>query len=451
METPIYDFIKEYEKKAVVRLHMPGHKGTTFLGCEGLDITEIDGADDLYHPQGIIAKSEQNATNLFGSRKTFYATGGSSQCILAMVYLAMIYGKKKEQDAKILAGRNAHKAFLHSCALLDLAVCWVYPKEKTSLCACSILPEELERTLRSMEDGDGLPFAVFITSPDYLGNMADIKGLSAVCKNYGIPLLVDNAHGAYLHFLPKSIHPLDLGADLCCDSAHKTLPVLTGGAYLHIGKNAVAPFEEYGKSALGLFGSSSPSYLTLQSLDLCNRVLADGYEQKLELCQKKIEKLRLALAQKGYPAWQFEPLKLMIEAGKIGMSGDEMAELLRKNGIEVEFSDDWHLVMMFTPQTKDCDFDKVYDALPFMTDRQEKEEKAIVPTKGEQVISIREAMFAKRRRVCVEESLGQICAMPAVSCPPAIPIAISGERITEQMVALFVRYGIEEVDVVWDL
>jgi arginine/lysine/ornithine decarboxylase len=123
------------------------------------------------------------------------------------------------------------------------------------------------------------PCAVYVTSPDYLGNQQDLAGLSAVCAARGIPLLVDNAHGAYLHFLPQPAHPLDLGATACCDSAHKTLPVLTGGAYLHIAKNAPERYARDAKRAMALFGSTSPSYLILQSLDRANAYLAGGYAE----------------------------------------------------------------------------------------------------------------------------------------------------------------------------
>lgn len=445
MNTPIYDFVKEYQRKGTVRLHMPGHKGSSLLGCEPLDITEVNGADDLYHPQGIIRQSEENATQLFEARRTFYATGGSSQCIGAMIYAAMLHCQKGQGKPMILAARNAHKAFLHSCALLDLAVRWIYPEEEATLCACPISPKQLNGMFESME---ALPFALYITSPDYLGGMADIKGISAVCRRYGVPLLVDNAHGAYLRFLPESLHPLDLGADMCCDSAHKTLPVLTGGAYLHIAKGAMAPFEKDGKNALALFGSTSPSYLTLESLDLCNRILAEGYGGKIAVCAKKIKGLALKLTELGYFLQHFEPLKLVIEGAKIGVTGYVLAEFLREKGIEPEFADEDHLVLMFTPETKDTDFEKIEKAFPPVIARGKEAQKTILPVEAEQVMSIRQAMFSKRCSIWAEQALGRICAAPAVSCPPAIPIAVSGERITQEMIALFVLYGIEKIDVV---
>ena len=176
---------------------------------------------------------------------------GSSQCIRAMLYLAVTASGSRT----VVAARNVHRAFVSAAALLDLELRWLWPEESRSLCGCPISPAQLEETLHSLPEP---PAAVYLTSPDYLGGMAQIPALAQVCHQHGTLLLVDNAHGAYLRFLQPSLHPLDLGADLCCDSAHKTLPVLTGGAYLHLSPAAPAWLAAMAKSALGLFGSTSP-------------------------------------------------------------------------------------------------------------------------------------------------------------------------------------------------
>ncbi|MBQ6703185.1 MAG: amino acid decarboxylase, partial [Clostridia bacterium] len=229
MNTPICDFVKSYIQGDPLRLHMPGHKGAPLLGMEKYDITEIPGADSLYEAEGIIAESERNASGLFGCN-TLYSTEGSSHCIKAMLHLAMLHAGAKGQKPLIMAGRNAHKAFLSGAALLGLEVLWLYPKEGDSYLSCNITGEELEEILRGMEQK---PAALYVTSPDYLGSTGDIAALSKVCRKHDMLLLADNAHGAYQRFLPESRFPIDLGADMCCSSAHKTLPVLTGGAYLH--------------------------------------------------------------------------------------------------------------------------------------------------------------------------------------------------------------------------
>ena len=267
MRTPIVDFVNSYAKKDTARLHMPGHKGVSFLGCEKMDITEIRGADELYDAEGIIAESEKNAESLFGFGKTVYGTEGSSQCIRAMLFLALQGAERTGGRPVVLAARNAHKAFLYSCALLDVDAEWLMPVEgEGTLCTCPITAEQVEQKLAEMKQK---PFAVYLTAPDYLGYSPDIRAIAEVCKKAGIPLLVDHAHGAYLKFLQPSRHAIDLGASMCCDSAHKTLPVLTGGAYLHFSKEWAEKVGHQAKKAMEIFGSTSPSYLILQSLDKC--------------------------------------------------------------------------------------------------------------------------------------------------------------------------------------
>jgi arginine/lysine/ornithine decarboxylase len=253
MRTPICDFVEKYIREDNLRLHMPGHKGVSFLGIENRDITEVDGADVLYSANGIIAESERNAAELFGTAKTLYSTEGSSLCIRAMVYLLSLEAKQKGRKPVIWVARNAHKAFVSAVALTDVDVEWIFPTKSDSLICCDISAESLDVMLAQEKE---LPVAVYITSPDYLGHIPDVEGIAKVCHKHGVLLAVDNAHGAYLRFLPESRHPMDLGADICCDSAHKTLPTLTGGAYLHISKDAPKTFFDMAEQAMSLFAST---------------------------------------------------------------------------------------------------------------------------------------------------------------------------------------------------
>lgn len=442
MDTPIYDFIEAYRGSAPVRLHMPGHKGRLFLGCEDRDITEVPGADALYEAGGIIARSEKNAAALFGAGRTVFSTEGSSQCIRAMVYLA-VSREKSGRRPYLLAARNAHKAFLYALALCDADVRWLYPAASGSLCSCPVTAEEVEAALNAAEYP---PAAVYLTSPDYLGWENPIEDIARVCHKYGVPLLVDNAHGAYLHFLPEKRHPMDLGADLCCDSAHKTLPVLTGGAYLHVGKDAPRDLADRAKQAMALFGSTSPSYLILASLDLCNRYLDQGYAARLRDTAALADRTKARLVENGWSLFPAEPLKITILATR-RRSGEDLAALLRKSSIQCEYADREHLVLMVSTETTQADLDALMDALGKNTDAP-AEGLPLPRLGGEAVLTPREAVFAPQKRLPVEEALGRICAAPTVGCPPAIPIAVSGERIGEGEIALFRRYGIDTVAVV---
>ena len=251
---------------------------------------------------------------------------------------------------------------------------------------------------------------------------------------------------------------------MCCDSGHKTLPVLTGGAYLHLGENAPVPQPEAVRGAMALFGSTSPSYLILQSLDLCNRYLAQGYREKLAASMAGLDQLRkeLNMAALGccpvpmaLSGPEQEPLKLTLDAAALGRTGQWLADQLRHCGIECEYADIRNVVLMFTPENPPEDMARVRAAL---LDLLEQAQGALLPedigpafaelaSQNKQVRSIRAAVLSPAERVPVEQALGRVCALPTVSCPPAIPIAVSGEQIGPAAVAMMQHYGVAEVAV----
>ncbi len=488
MKTPIYDFVNGYILKDPVRMHMPGHKGRSpligkkeFSDIYKYDITEIDGADYLSAPCGIIAESEKNAGKLFGT-DTFYSTEGSSLCIRAMLFMIV---KKAEQEGKrpfILAGRNAHSTFVNACALLDIDVDWIMPLKSESYESCSISAPDLEDYIRKTGDTGIKPDALYVTSPDYLGNMLDIRELATVCHKNGMLLLVDNAHGAYLKFLEKSLFPIDLGADMCCSSAHKTLPVLTGGAYLHINNGTDRFFYENARQVLSLFASTSPSYLILQSLDLCNEYLekASGDENMFVKAAERVSTLKRHLSKMGYELEGDEPLKISVRlryhgccaAGRNkksewgsdrhdGMDGLEIADskeidgnslanVLKQENIYVEYHDRSHIVFMFTPLITDDDIKGLEDVMlryskeinSYTQDDCTGRENAtntgdVIHTerlpKPVKAMSMKEAMMSVSETVDVKNSIGRIMAYPVLSCPPCVPVYMYGEVIGEDI------------------
>ena len=433
MNTPICDFVKKYTDKNALRLHMPGHKGESLLGFESRDITEIEGADSLYEADGIIKESENNASFLFGS-PTFYSTEGSSQCIKAMLYLICL---KAEGKAVIWAGRNVHKSFLSAAVLLDFKIEWLYPDEGESYLSCKTDAKELEKKLSGCEEK---PDAVYVTSPDYLGNVCDVKSLAEVCHKHGVMLLVDNAHGAYLKFLRSSLHPIDLGADMCADSAHKTLPVLTGGAYLHISERVAREFSKEAKSALSLFGSTSPSYLILQSLDMANKILSEDYGKQLAEFEDEMKSFKNELTCHGFTLLEDELLKITIDAKKYGYYGHELAEILEENNIICEFADPDFLVLMFTPCSE---LNKLRDVLLNIAKKEEINVPSPSIDRPRWVYSPRDAAFKARETIPTSESLGRILAISTVGCPPAVPIVAGGEEIDRDAIKAFEYYGIK--------
>lgn len=445
-KTPICDFVKEYAEQNYTRMHMPGHKGHGFVGCENCDITEIVGADSLYEASGIIARSEQTATELFGTGATLYSAEGSSQCIRAMLYLIRLKTENTGRKPLIIATRNAHKVFALTVALLDMDVLWLDDEsDKSTLCRCVVSTEQLDRALEKLPYP---PDAVFITSPDYLGNIANIRELADVAHKYGCTLICDNAHGAYLKFVDCNLHPIDNGCDMCCDSAHKTLPCLTGGAYLHISKNAPSFLRENAREAMSMFGSTSPSYLIMQSLDKVNGLLTDGYADKIRETANRVTELKNSLKQCGWSLLDNdEPLKITLDAKDSGYDGRELAKLLIERKIMPEYFDPDFVVLMVSAENGESDLTELEHALKLIP-LKEKIEKKYFNLKPTNVTSMKEALESPSETIDVQYAVNRILASPTVSCPPAVSILYGGELIDEQAIEMFEYYGIKKVKVV---
>lgn len=443
MNTPIYDFARSYANSDAVRMHMPGHKGKPRLGCEPFDLTEITGADELFAPTGIIEESEANASKIFGC-DTLYSTEGSSLCIRAMLFLAMRHALAQCRRPVIAAARNAHKSFLTAAALLDINIVWL-PQDHTN----SYLENGGEAAWSACLNAPHEPTALYLTSPDYLGNIADIRAASSFCRAHNLLLLVDSAHGAYLKFLAESLHPADLGADLCCDSAHKTLPVLTGGAYLHIGRQAPEICRKYAKNALSLFASTSPSYLILESLDFCNAYLEKQFRDDLACSVKLTDALKSRLKDYGYTLSGTEPTKITIRPKSCGYTGTQIAALLEKQRIFAEFADPDHVVLMLSPQNPESDLHAVEAALLQIPKRAPIYSAPPHFPMPARWMTPRQAIFSfDTETLPLEQCIGRICAEFAVSCPPAVPIVMCGERISEEAAACMKYYGIARCTVI---
>ena len=443
MKTPICDFVRNYAAGEPVRMHMPGHKGKPGVGPEPQDLTEIEEADVLYRSRGIIRESEENAARLFGSARTVYSAEGSSLCIRAMLYLALLTAKEKGLPLRLLAGRNAHRTLMTAAALLDLEIDWLLPAPGEDLLSCTVTPDRMEEKLSG-----GAYMAVFLTSPDYLGRRTDLRAAAEVCRRHGVPLLVDNAHGAYLKFLREDQHPLALGADACCDSAHKTLSCLTGAAYLHLSPGAPKGWADRAEQAMSLFASTSPSWLILQSLDRMNAELSGDYPERIRRAADRTAETGSALRHGGWTLAGDEPMKLALNAAARGYSGFELQAALRLSGIECEFADRQYLVFMPSADTSDQDWTRLVSALQEIRQKQPLEETPPALIRPERILGIRRAMLSPQETLPVEKAVGRILADACVSCPPAVPVIIAGERITKEAADCMRYYGITECNAV---
>lgn len=443
MRTPICDFLREYGASDAVRMHMPGHKGRPLTGCEAGDLTEISGADELYRSGGIIRESEENAAGLFGTSRTVYSTEGSSLCIRAMLYLALLRSREEGLPPRILAGRNAHKTLMTAAALLDMEIDWIFPETGEGQLSCRIRPESVAEALAGKQYA-----AVYLTTPDYLGGMIPLREIADICHARRVPLLADNAHGAYLRFLDGPLHPVSAGADLCCDSAHKTLPCLTGAAYLHIGPGAPEAFARDAERAMALFASTSPSYLILRSLDAVNGELAGTLPERIRSAAAETGKFRRELEETGWRTAGEEPMKLTVCPKDFGYTGTELADLLRQEGIECEYADPDYLVLMPSAATGAKDWERLRRAFRGIRPRTPVAESMPPVHAPERVMSIRQAMLSPMETVPVERTCGRIMADPCAGCPPAVPPVIAGERIDTTAVRVLRYYGIRECAVV---
>ena len=257
MKPPLLDALEKQIGAGRARFHMPGHKGILpppLCEAPAYDFTELPLTGSLFEGIGPMAETERAFSAFYNSGASLLSAGGSTLCIQAMLALGASPG------GKIAAGRNCHAAAVNAMALLGLEPVWLYPDEPSG----TALPGRVSPALvgRALRENPDLQ-AVYLTSPDYFGVLCDVEAIAEICHRRRVPLLVDNAHGAHLAFF--GLHPMALGADLCCDSLHKTLPALTGAALLHLRDGARA---EEARARMALFGSTSPSYLILLSVDL---------------------------------------------------------------------------------------------------------------------------------------------------------------------------------------
>ena len=450
-DTPMRAGVDAYLARQAARFHMPGHKGALphpFAQVAPYDITEVAGVDSLYEAEGIIRQTEDVYRALYGSAGSFLSAGGSTLCIQAMLALAKLPGNA---PAKILCGRGVHTAAVNAMALLDWTPVWLYPDARDAHgLTGAIAPQAVAQALA--QDADIA--AVYLTSPNYYGVLCDIAAIAAICRQYGVPLLVDNAHGAHLKFLPQSLHPMDLGADVCTDSLHKTLPVLTGGALLHIGR---AEYCADAKRKMALFGSTSPSYLIMLSADMALEYLHDRAAADTRRVAGIIAELAELAAVQGFTlpgaGWQTDPLRLTLGFRPLGFAAQDFGDYIRARGIEPEYLGESYCVLLASPTTADADLARVRAAITQAAANSPKraDDATVTATAWEKPIaamSLREAMFAPTERVAVAESAGRVASGLCAPCPPGIPLVVPGEKISDNMVRALKNYGIFCINVV---
>ena len=417
-KTPLYDGLKKYNALGRSRFHTPGHKGKIKGMSFELDFTELPLTDNLYAPNGIIAKAERQAALYFGAQKTLFSAGGNTLCIQAMLKLA-------HRGKKMLVHRLAHVSVINTMALLDIVPVWIYEQR--------INAKTVENLLKK-HDAD----AIFVTSPDYYGYIQDIGGLAEVCLKYNVPLLVDNAHGSHLKAF--GLHPISHGAAMTACSAHKTLPVLTGGAFLNINDKA---FAEDAIMSMKLFSSTSPSYLILASLDKSIKWLMEDGADEMRKTAQKVEHIKNIAEERGIDVLkgQTDPLKLTLL-----IDGDNAYKHFEEHHIEPEMTDSGHAVFMCSPFNSDEDFICLQNAVTSLIPN--PPQNVVLPKPYEMCLTPREAAFKKSYYENTEKCLGKIAAESPFLCPPGVPLIIAGEKITAEVIENAINGRIFKIKVV---
>ena len=491
----LYEKLTEYCSSDAYPFHMPGHKRNPELirellgGRHGdgmpyqIDITEIDGFDNLHHAEEILLESQKRAADLYGAEESFYLINGSTCGILASVFACTF------QKGKILMARNCHKAVYHAVELRELETVYLYPQlfsdgdtiwKGAAQINGSIDPADVEQALKM---NSGIE-AVVITSPTYDGVVSDVKRIAEIAHSYEIPLIVDEAHGAHFGFHPYfPENSLKLGADLVIHSLHKTLPSLTQTALLHRGKNSLISSERVRKY-LDIFETSSPSYVFMAGMDQCIRLIREQGAELFALYSRRIRNFREETAglkhihllpyRGGQSGSAEEPEKMVVKAsdldeevlsdpGKLviaadDLSGQELAEILRKEyHLEMEMAAAGYVIALTSLADTDEGFLRLKNALIHIDEtisttyversqmghteaNEDRQERASMQTETswgretEQVMTIAQAAGSQMWTMDLSASAGQACGEYIYLYPPGIPLVVPGERMTEKLI-----------------
>lgn len=428
--------LEDYVQNGPYPLHMPGHKRRMAPG-PGLpfswDVTEVPGTDDLHDAGGILAQAMARTADLYGARRTWYLVGGSTVGILAGIRALAPFG------STVLCARNCHKSVYHAIELGGLSVEWLVPPVDGDFRIYgSVPPEAVEAAL------DRCPRAkcVILTSPTYEGVISDVKAIADLCHRRGVPLLVDEAHGAHLGLFPDFPDgAVKAGADIVVQSAHKTLPSLTQTAWLHLAGPLADPDEI--ERQLDVFETSSPSYPLLASLDGCTGLLRSrGRElfaawsaclKAFEAATADLEHLRLMGDR---PAcFGRDPSKLLVNCRGTGFTGPSLAAALRSRfSFETEMACGENLLAMTGMADSREALERFAEALHVL-DRECKpvpaDRRPVLPPPGPAHCTIAQALAMPSEPAAPEQALGRVAAEYVWAYPPGVPLLAPGEEITE--------------------
>ena len=447
-QAPIYEALVKLRKKRIVPFDVPGHKRgrgnpelVELLGekCVGIDVNSMKPLDNLGHPISIIRDAEELAADAFGAAHAFLMIGGTTSSVQTMILSTCKAGDK------IILPRNVHKSAINALVLCGAIPIYIEMSVDPKIgIALGLENDRVAQTIKAHPDAK----AILINNPTYYGICSDLKGLTEMAHEAGMLVLVDEAHGAHLHFTDKlPISAMDAGADMAAVSMHKSGGSLTQSSLLLIGEQMN---PEYVRQIINLTQSTSASYLLMASLDISRRNLAlrgkESFEKVIELSEYARREIN---AIGGYYAYSkelidgvsvcdFDVTKLSVYTQGIGLTGIEVYDLLRDEyDIQIEFGDIGNILAYISIGDRIQDIERLVGALADIKRLYSRDGKDLIAgeyIQPELVLSPQEAFYLERKSLTLDETVGQVCGEFVMCYPPGIPILAPGERITREIV-----------------
>lgn len=447
-QAPIYEALVKLRKKRIVPFDVPGHKRgrgnpelVELLGekCVGIDVNSMKPLDNLGHPISIIRDAEELAADAFGAAHAFLMIGGTTSSVQTMILSTCKAGDK------IILPRNVHKSAINALVLCGAIPIYIEMSVDPKIgIALGLENDWVAQAIKEHPDAK----AILINNPTYYGICSDLKGLTEMAHEVGMLVLVDEAHGAHLHFTDKlPLSAMDAGADMAAVSMHKSGGSLTQSSILLIGEQMN---PEYVRQIINLTQSTSASYLLMASLDISRRNLAlrgkESFEKVIELSEYARREIN---AIGGYYAYSkelidgvsvcdFDVTKLSVYTQGIGLTGIEVYDLLRDEyDIQIEFGDIGNILAYISIGDRIQDIERLVGALADIKRLYSRDGKDLIAgeyIQPELVLSPQEAFYSERKSLTLDESVGQVCGEFVMCYPPGIPILAPGERITREIV-----------------
>lgn len=441
-KAPLFEAMVQYQRQLKGNFHVPGHKQGQAFDQEGveyfssllqLDVTEVEGLDDLHDATGVIAEAQRLAANAFGADHTFFLVGGTTAGNLA-TFLSLC-----QPGDEVIVQRSSHQSIFHGCWLARVKPIYIGAEidQRTGF-EKPLEPKQIRGILQTKPNIKG----VWITSPSYFGVNQPISAIAAICRQHNVPLIVDEAHGAHYTFcdaLPPSA--MQSGADLAVQSTHKMLPSMTMSSMMHIKGKRIS--VESLRNSLRVIESSSPSYPLMASLDLARRYMMREGRKQIVQVWKRLSRLRQFIEQfDGIDELVLQksqdPFKLSLVVR--GYSGFSLSSFLHKNGLYPELADERKVLLVFSVGSTQEECDHLRNQLVQLVQQQPKTKIEKSPDYltgkliSEAYCSYDDIQRADRMRIPLKKAIGKLAAEMIIPYPPGIPFVLPGEVFTSEIV-----------------